>query len=406
MKRGLIVSCLGIAAIALAVPAMLVWAEPACADSWMLPETTTYLSPGKGCRLTVVPRDLESQLAYFEGKTNNTRNAGQHIGGTPNATATLERRLPNGQWQRVWSRSLVNDVAPVDALVSDRMDYIVTFDNWHSVGYGDDAIAIYDVANGGVRTFSVEKLLGSDYFAALPHSVSSVAWRGDRRIEGGKLIIDIVVPNESRSTAAERHVALAIDLASGKISERSPRAWRDARASAERVNATARASEQALRTAHIAPLLAPKADDEARWHAYLREAFFRLDADWVESYPATDVLRPRSAANYSDSVRWVTEGLSEGGDVRMFAGANEADLIEVLKRGVAPLPRGALGDTRIYVAASEANRSRLTAIFAPSRAALILLDPSRPIPQRPERLPRADGSIPSRHDFQKSDAMP
>ena len=26
---------------------------------------------------------------------------------------------------------------------------------------------IYNIANGGVRTFSVEKLLGADYFAAL-----------------------------------------------------------------------------------------------------------------------------------------------------------------------------------------------------------------------------------------------
>jgi hypothetical protein len=245
MRRGLIASCLGIAAIALAVPAALVWASPACADSWLLPETTTYLSPSKGCRLTVVPRDLEDQLAYFEGKLEGSEQAGQRPGGSPKATATLERRLPDGRWERLWAGTLVNDVAPVDALVSDDMDYVVTFDNWHSIGYGDDAIAIYDIANGGIRTFSVEKLLGAGYFAALPHSVSSVDWRGDARIQGGQLVIDILVPSESTNRDSRRHVALAIDLASGRISERSPAAWRDAKASAERVNATRRAADGA-----------------------------------------------------------------------------------------------------------------------------------------------------------------
>lgn len=245
MKQGLIASCLGITALALAVPAALVWAGPACADSWLLPETTTYLSPGKGCRLTVVPRDLKDQLAYFEDRLEGSEQAGQRSGGSPKATATFERRLPDGRWKRLWAGTLVNDVAPVDALVSDGMDYFVTFDNWHSVGYGDDAIAIYDIANGGIRTFSVEKLLGADYFAALPHSVSSVDWRGNARIEGGKLVIDIVVPDESQMLDSSHHVALAIDLVSGKISERSPVAWRDARAAAERVNAARRAAERA-----------------------------------------------------------------------------------------------------------------------------------------------------------------
>lgn len=404
MKRGLIASCLGIAAIALAVPAMLVWAKPACADSWMLPETTAYLSPGKGCRLTVVPRDLESQLAYFEAKTNNTRNAGQKIGGLPNATATLERRLPNGEWQRVWSRSLVNDVAPVDALVSDRMDYIVTFDNWHSVGYGDDAIAIYDVANGGVRTFSVEKLLGSDYFAALPHSVSSVQWRNNARIEGPELVIDIIVPGEADTTAPKKSVLLAIDLTSGKASERSPAAWKAARTAADRVNAGARAAEQARREARIAPLPGPKPQDVTGWHNYLEEAFFRLDPDWIEHYPAKTVLLPRTAPDYRKSIGWIRESLKDNvGDVAMFAGVDEADLLATLENAINRLPANALRDTRVYVAASEAAHPRLTALLAPSGATLVLLDPAKPIPQRPERLPRADGSLPTSFDFQKFD---
>jgi hypothetical protein len=404
VKRGLIASCLGVAALALAVPAALVWAAPACADSWPMPETTAYFSPSKGCRVTVVPLDFESQLEYFEAKLNDTEKTKPRLDGGPRAT--LERRLPGGRWERIWSHALVNDVAPVDALVSDGMNYVVTFDNWHSTGYGDDTVAIYDIATGGVRTLSAEKLVGTDFFAALPHSISSVDWRGTALIAGSDLVIDILVPSEREYTAPKRYVRLAIDLASGAATERNASAWKEARASADRVNAAARAYEQAQRVGRIAPLLAPWTGREVDWHDYLREAFWRVDPDWIEGYPATNVLLARSAPNYHHSVGWVTDGLRDGGDVRMFAGADEADLLEVLERGLAPLPRGTLRDTRIYVVASEAARPHLTSTFAPSRAKLVLLDPARPIPQRPERLPRADGSLPTPFDFRKSEDAP
>jgi hypothetical protein len=404
MKRGLIASCLATAVAALAVPAALVWAGPACADSWMLPETETYFSPGKGCRLTVVPRDLEDQLAYFEAKMASAEKPGQRPGGPPQAQGTLERRLPDGQWERIWSRTLVNDVAPVDALVSDRMDYVVTFDNWHSVGFGDDAIVIYDIAKNGVRTFSVEKLLGPDYFAALPRSVSSVQWRSDARIEGPELVIDVVVPGEADANAPGKSVALAIDLASGKTSERSLAAWKVARAAADRINAAARMAEQARREARIAPLLGPKREDVTGWHDYLEEAFWRLDPDWVESYPAKTVLLPRTAPNYRKSVGWIVEGLKDNaGGVAMFAGVDETDLLATLESAIHRLPANALRDTRVYVAASEAAHARLTALLASRGATLVLLDPAKPISQRPERLPRADGSLPHRLDFENFD---
>jgi hypothetical protein len=34
-------------------------------------------------------------------------------------------------------------VAPVSALVSEDGAYLITFDNWHSMGYGDDVVVLY-----------------------------------------------------------------------------------------------------------------------------------------------------------------------------------------------------------------------------------------------------------------------
>lgn len=272
MKWGIIASCLGIAIPALAAPAALVWATPACADSWMLPETTTYFSADKTCRLTVVPRDLNSQLDFFEDKIAGKEKAGQREQGAGAPRATLERRDSDGKWTGIWSRALVNDVAPVSALISGDGHYVVTLDNWHSIGWGDDAIVIYDVRQGSERRFSVEKLLGKSYFRALPHSVSSVRWSETERIEGGQLLLDIVVPQES-SERALATVTIAIDLATGAPSERNALAWRDARNAADRVNAAAIRHEEERRAARKAPLLGPQPQDVRGWHDYLKRPF-------------------------------------------------------------------------------------------------------------------------------------
>lgn len=49
-----------LAVLALGVVTISVAPQPACADSWMLPEKTTYTSCDGQARVTVTLRDLES----------------------------------------------------------------------------------------------------------------------------------------------------------------------------------------------------------------------------------------------------------------------------------------------------------------------------------------------------------
>lgn len=76
----------------------------------------------------------------------------------------------------VWSRPLINDTAPVQALVADSGDYVVTMDEWHEVGklplviYGNDGrlIQVHNLDSlglAGVRHIEV--------------TVSSVWWSAD-----------------------------------------------------------------------------------------------------------------------------------------------------------------------------------------------------------------------------------
>ena len=186
------------------------------ADSWSLPQTEAYVSPDGGHRLTVTPRSLSGQLRYFEDKVEGREPAGQSRDGPREARALLERREPDGRWREVWRRTLPNDVAPVRALVADGGRYAVTFDNWHSVGFGDNVVVIYGGDGRLIRSFRLDELLSTEAIDRLPRSVSSIAWGGPHRFseDGGRLVLKI---RRSDGDAADpRYDDLEIDLATGE----------------------------------------------------------------------------------------------------------------------------------------------------------------------------------------------
>ena len=153
---------------------------PAQADSWAMPTKTQTLSANGHYRLTIVPRELESQLSYFEDKVQDKLHAGQKAGAPEKqANGLLERKRSDGKWETVWHKPLDNDVAPASALVSGSGQYVDTFDNWHSAGYGDNVIVIYGADGTIARKFALVDILPAYYVAALPRSVSSIWWAGE-----------------------------------------------------------------------------------------------------------------------------------------------------------------------------------------------------------------------------------
>ena len=134
------------------------FASIANADTWALPKKEKYYSPNKEFYLEVTPKKLESQLKYFRDKVEGRENAGASKEEKDNrAKASFYARRAEGGYSKKWDFSLVNEVSPVSALVSSKGDYVVTFDNWHSVGYGDDVVVIY--RSDGVLTLSGHPLL-------------------------------------------------------------------------------------------------------------------------------------------------------------------------------------------------------------------------------------------------------
>ncbi len=301
----------------------------------------------------------------------------------------------------MWDRPLLNDVAPVYALVANGGRYVVTLDEWHGVGVGPNTVVIYGPAGRAIRALPLRQILPQVYIDALPHSVSSIRWHGEARFspDGQMLIIPVVMPDDSeKARDGPSYVDRRIRLADGAALEDRSLYWARVLMQAAGVSSTRKAAEQAERNFFTAPLRGPIPPTERGWHDYLREAFYRLDPgvrfDWNEegAYVGTTVLRDPLDPDYPASEGWLRDVLLEKRDsdnVAAIASLSSPEhLLITMEHLLSRAPRGMLRGTRTYIAIPAAYRQRTIAILSRTGTRVICLDPSTPIPQRPERLRR------------------
>ncbi len=188
------------------------------ADRWIPPYKTKYCSQNKKYCLEVTPKQLESQLKYFEDKVNNKSDAGAVKGRENYAKGTFYVRGNDGGYASKSSFRLVNEVGPVCAVVSDNGDYVVTFDNWHRAGYGDDVVVIYRADGSLIKKFGLENLLTEGDIGVLVRTTSSIWWGGKHEIDedAGLLVLKIVATRKSSGDEGSQIRELKIDLATGR----------------------------------------------------------------------------------------------------------------------------------------------------------------------------------------------
>ncbi len=219
----------------------------ATADSWPLPHTTDYISTDGSTKAIIVPRVLSSQLEYFEDKGSGKSPAGQRIASSIDQPfARVSQRKANGQWSTIWQQPLINDVAPVDALVASREKYLITFDNWHHRGYGEDAIVIYDARGRVVRKYRLIDFLPLSYIETLSTSTSSIHWgRGHFLTDKDEtLILRVAEPSFGFEDQNTLTISVRIRLADGAITPPAGRAWERALRRSKKVRQQQKAYEQ------------------------------------------------------------------------------------------------------------------------------------------------------------------
>jgi TonB family protein len=182
------------------------------ADSWALPQNKKYYSSNKKFCFEVVPKRLESQLKYFEDKVAGRLNAGVPRGQKDNQPKGIFYVQVGKDYSKLTEFPLINEVSPTSALVSNDGKYVVTFDNWHSVGYGPDVVVIYRADGTLVKQFGLSDLFTERDIEKFSRSVSSIWWGGDHHIDDEGVL-------HLKAKAQDHIRELTIDLATGRLLE-------------------------------------------------------------------------------------------------------------------------------------------------------------------------------------------
>ncbi|MEX2151554.1 MAG: hypothetical protein WD793_15175 [Steroidobacteraceae bacterium] len=199
-------------------------AASALADQWLPATPHTYASYFGNYRLTVFPRRISDPLSFFQDKVEGAQPAGQLVNAPQRCEATLER-LAGNHYEELWRHPLVNDVAPVSVLVSDRSGAFVTFDTWHAVGCCKDTIVIYDSAGTVIRMFELSDLLSDVEIDQLQRTVSSTHWGGEHDlawVEDEEIVeLAIVANGKFPSDADAEYKTVQIRMRDGAVVETS-----------------------------------------------------------------------------------------------------------------------------------------------------------------------------------------
>jgi hypothetical protein len=193
------------------------------ADSWALPQPQKYYSANKQYYIEVIPKKIESQLKFFEQKAKGKPSRGSKSADKNNfCKGILAKRDSDGVFHQIWAVPLSNEVAPVNAVVSNDGQYAVTFDNWHMVGYGDNVVVIYGPGGRLIKKLSLADIFSESELTRLPRSVSSIWWGRDHYIDGANeiLILRVVSKWNGSFDDAPELKDVKVELKTGKISER------------------------------------------------------------------------------------------------------------------------------------------------------------------------------------------
>jgi hypothetical protein len=366
---------------------------PAHADSWAMPETTTYVSANGQYRLTVVPRQLDSQLGYFEAKAR-----GDTLAESKGPTGRVEQ-LRQGNWVQIWSRPLVNEVAPVRALAADDGGRVVTFDNWHSTGFGVHVVVIYGADGALVRSLRLDQIVPAYFVDALPRSVSSIQWRGgDPRFVGD--MIELAVSEPRKDHGGEGSFVVRIALADGRVEPIAPETLAKVGPDMCAAHADSVRNFNAYLSFERGDLIYTGSGNKDGWQRYLANAVERLRPREApkENESGTDRLAGiwgettfellDSGAymedDFRDQFRSALAAPMPDLSRRWFASRDQDRMVAEIERTAKKIKAGQLVGVDMYFFADGAHWQRIRDALAASGAQLVQVDPAIPIPPRSE----------------------
>lgn len=360
----------------------------AYADSWLPPVTTTYVSKQGQYRVVVVPRNIQSPLRYFESKVGNLP-----ISVTAGPIGRLER-FNEGRWQSVWLRGLINEVAPAEAIVSDDGRYVVTFDNWYSVGRGDHVLVIYAADGALVRSMRLDEIIPAYYIDALSSSVSSTYWKvAEPRF---------VAPSELELTMAtlgadgikrDNGYSIRLSLLDGRVAPLSAKLatqMSTQACSAHRKAVTLFNLQLERERSNLAPF---QGKNRAQWQPYLYQAIQRSTpaverADSSFAYSPFELLADGEYMEDEFRSGFIEALVATKDDsaARWFASRDQDKMVRQIQSAAKRIKPGQLVGVELRFLVDAARWVPISDALENSGAKLVHIDIGIPIPPRAENL--------------------
>lgn len=167
------------------------------ADSWPPPEVKEYYNSDSTFLVRIFPTQIPDK--YYKWLQSSPKKKKKFQPSDTLVTPCFARmyKILKGNDSLIWEQQLINGIAPRDALVSNDGKYIVTFDNWHSMGYGLDIMVYYNENGELIKRHKLEDISPFP-INTYPLSISSLWWRcGSEFLDNERISICFMDKNEA-----------------------------------------------------------------------------------------------------------------------------------------------------------------------------------------------------------------
>ena len=149
------------------------------ADEWMKAHKKTYTSQNGIYELiiepTYTPKNYHKEIEKRNKNPKKYENSPLKDSIIP-CHAKLYKKI--GRWGRselMWEKDLVNPIAPHNALITNNGKYVITFDDWYKLGYGENVMVVYGDEGDMIKRYKLHEI------TTLPQnqlsiSVTSIWW--------------------------------------------------------------------------------------------------------------------------------------------------------------------------------------------------------------------------------------
>ncbi len=151
-------------------------------DKWSAPEKTTIYSENKKFQFIIIPKGFSKGL------------------GCSGADSCLGILFSVDLRKELWCKPLINEWSPVNAFVANSGKTVVTLDDWYTLGYGENALVVYDSLGNVAKRYSLEALLTPQQIERAPHTVSSIWWRETAWFENDDSTLAIQLGKEKQDS--------------------------------------------------------------------------------------------------------------------------------------------------------------------------------------------------------------